>query len=91
MALLNCPECKERVSDQAEACPHCGFPLLKIDYTFADVWFNGSWMEGEVRLKELLNNGWQVVDQHEVVEWEEGHSIDIMKYKLQKKVRNNQA
>lgn len=24
--LIECPECKGQVSDQAEACPHCGHP-----------------------------------------------------------------
>lgn len=27
MALLICPECEGKVSDQAEMCPHCGFPI----------------------------------------------------------------
>ncbi|MBS5080493.1 MAG: hypothetical protein KH031_10110 [Clostridiales bacterium] len=27
MALLTCPECEGKVSDQAELCPHCGFPI----------------------------------------------------------------
>jgi hypothetical protein len=27
MALISCPECSHRVSDQARACPACGFPL----------------------------------------------------------------
>jgi hypothetical protein len=34
MALVSCPECKEKVSDQASACPHCGHPMqpaLKVD------------------------------------------------------------
>jgi DNA helicase-4 len=26
MALITCPECKKRISDRAEACPHCGLP-----------------------------------------------------------------
>lgn len=26
MALLICPECKKKVSDKAEKCPHCGCP-----------------------------------------------------------------
>jgi hypothetical protein len=88
MPLLSCPECAGRVSDQAETCPHCGFPLFKTVYSFADVFFNGNWMEGEQRLNELLPAGWMVVDQRPVVEWEEGASIDITKYKLQKKVRS---
>ena len=27
MALSPCPECKERISHQAQSCPKCGFPL----------------------------------------------------------------
>ena len=27
MALTKCPECRGQVSDQAHACPHCGYPL----------------------------------------------------------------
>ena len=26
MALIVCPECKSRISDKAENCPHCGLP-----------------------------------------------------------------
>ncbi|MGE5417449.1 MAG: UvrD-helicase domain-containing protein [Acidobacteriota bacterium] len=26
MALINCPECENRISDKAERCPHCGLP-----------------------------------------------------------------
>ena len=29
MALLPCPECCGAVSDRAEVCVHCGFPLKK--------------------------------------------------------------
>ena len=27
MALIKCPECQEEISDQAAACPHCGYPI----------------------------------------------------------------
>lgn len=27
MALINCPECSKQVSDQANSCIHCGYPL----------------------------------------------------------------
>jgi len=27
MALVACPECGREVSDQAMACPHCGYPI----------------------------------------------------------------
>lgn len=27
MALIDCPECGEEVSDQTESCPNCGYPV----------------------------------------------------------------
>ncbi len=27
MALINCPECGKEISDQAESCPNCGYPI----------------------------------------------------------------
>ncbi len=27
MALINCPECNTQVSDKAEKCPNCAFPI----------------------------------------------------------------
>lgn len=36
MALITCPECGGKISDKAETCIHCGYPLKKyteyIDY-----------------------------------------------------------
>lgn len=29
MALINCPECGREVSDKANACIHCGYPIAK--------------------------------------------------------------
>lgn len=29
MALINCPECSKEISDKAESCPNCGFPIQK--------------------------------------------------------------
>jgi hypothetical protein len=29
MALIKCPECGQMVSDQADVCIHCGYPLRK--------------------------------------------------------------
>ncbi|MCM0082307.1 hypothetical protein L4X63_11975 [Geomonas sp. Red32] len=29
MALIKCPECSKEVSDKAEVCPTCAFPLMK--------------------------------------------------------------
>jgi len=29
MSLIECPDCKKQVSDQAPACPHCGRPIAQ--------------------------------------------------------------
>lgn len=29
MALMNCPECGNEVSDKADCCPKCGYPISK--------------------------------------------------------------
>lgn len=29
MALIKCPECGKEISDQAETCIHCGYPIQK--------------------------------------------------------------
>lgn len=33
MALITCPECENTVSDQAKECPHCGYPLDRMETT----------------------------------------------------------
>lgn len=30
MALINCPECCHQISDKAQSCPNCGYPLNEI-------------------------------------------------------------
>lgn len=30
MALIKCPECKKKVSDQVANCPHCGYPIPPV-------------------------------------------------------------
>jgi hypothetical protein len=32
MAMISCPECGKQVSDKAETCPNCGYPLYKMGY-----------------------------------------------------------
>ena len=64
MALITCPECKQHpVSDQAPACPRCGFPIKKPESTFIYVDANsGSGYDNVVR---LIREGWQIVNEHE--------------------------
>lgn len=46
MALINCPECNNMVSDKATTCPHCGCPISQsgkgtatLTVTMAAQWF----------------------------------------------------
>lgn len=31
MALIICPECNRNISDKAEVCPHCGYPIASME------------------------------------------------------------
>tara|TARA_R110002096_G_C14363751_1_gene704194 strand:+ start:104 stop:304 length:201 start_codon:yes stop_codon:yes gene_type:complete len=31
MAIINCPECNNNVSDKAEKCPKCAYPIKKAE------------------------------------------------------------
>lgn len=33
MALIKCPECEKEISDQANRCIHCGYPITRNDFT----------------------------------------------------------
>ena len=61
--------------------------MLKTEHRFIEVYFDGNSMVGERRLDDAIRDGWQIVDQNSYVEWEGGHSIEITKYKIQKRVR----
>ncbi|WP_182405033.1 double zinc ribbon domain-containing protein [Psychrobacter sp. GP33] len=32
MAIINCPECTHKISDQSVACTNCGFPTSKMKF-----------------------------------------------------------
>ena len=40
MTLIKCLECGRQVSDQAAACPECGYPIRKTEYKFVTVSYN---------------------------------------------------
>jgi hypothetical protein len=31
MAVINCPDCKKKISDKAKECNHCGLSLIALD------------------------------------------------------------
>jgi hypothetical protein len=42
VALIPCPECGRQVSDQAEACPACGYPL-RLAASVSDLLVGQTW------------------------------------------------
>ena len=47
MALIKCPECKKKISDQCENCPNCGYPIKA----------NITTVETELSEKSVLSQG----------------------------------
>lgn len=48
MALIKCVECGKEISDRADVCPCCGFPIKPIDYV---IYFNWADNKGHTFLK----------------------------------------
>lgn len=59
MALIYCPECGTQTSDQATACPKCGFPIAKLN-------FNQS-----LQNQTIISNGFAGLDPYYQEEFEE--------------------
>jgi hypothetical protein len=53
------------VSDQAAACPKCGYPLRRVEYKFVTVGYriSSGVQDGKQEYEALLKEGWQVVDE----------------------------
>ncbi len=46
MAILRCPECGHDVSSEANSCPHCGYPINKINiFGNYDKPINDEWIQ----------------------------------------------
>lgn len=68
MAIIECPECGGKVSEHAECCIHCGFPLkkinknnIKVDNTLIDI----------SKIKTIYNN-YNSIDQdklYQICNW----------------------
>ncbi|EEG75430.1 zinc ribbon domain-containing protein [[Clostridium] hylemonae] len=80
MALIICPECKKQVSDQAEVCIHCGYPLAKlrnINNTEPDLsqslYFKLRWIDShndvdEVSVLTSLITGINIIEASKLIE-----------------------
>lgn len=50
MPIINCPECNKELSDAAQSCPHCGFPLTSKNST-------SGFIDGSTRPSKVRNVG----------------------------------
>jgi len=63
----------------------CGYPLLKTESTFVEVYSDGEGgLVGQRRFKEMIANGWEVVDTDEFVDH---GSVAVTRHKLQETIR----
>jgi len=70
--LVNCPTCKHQISDQASACPSCGHPMRRTEYTTFEVIEVGGESRGRQELNRLLSQGWQITHEEYVQEGVDG-------------------
>lgn len=68
MPLIKCSECGKEISDQAQACPNCGYQIKSFNYVIHFNWAN---MKGNTFLKTTI-----VIDGETVGEMKCGHSMD---------------
>ena len=87
MPLINCPECRSSVSDQARSCPQCGYPIRPTEYTqHSVITFGSDEVRGREQLNALLRDGWQIIDEDDSETWttSDGYQCREYKYKLQR-------
>jgi len=75
MPLINCPECRNSVSDQARSCPQCGYLIRRTEYmqhsviTLAPLklaakrnWTLYSETDGKLLMKMIVKHGPRLTD-----------------------------
>ena len=53
MAILQCPECGAKVSDQAEVCKYCGYPIREKNIVSS---YEGIVVDEDLALKRAKAN-----------------------------------
>lgn len=52
MALIHCPECNKKVSDQAKSCPDCGYPISEMKKNAVN---NAALSQKAITYQDVLN------------------------------------
>lgn len=79
MALIKCPECSREVSDQADSCPHCGFPIKKQSHKDIENILSNASLSRPVKIREIQKvKQWDLKEIIDTVkEYEESHPKSI--------------
>lgn len=59
MAMINCPECGKKISDQASNCPNCGYIINKSSEPAINVTVEGN--KGGIKCPRCGSNDLQAV------------------------------
>lgn len=79
MALIKCPECGKEVSDQADSCPNCGFPIKKQLHKDIENILSDASLSRPVKIREIQKiKQWDLKEIINIVkEYEESHPRSI--------------
>lgn len=82
MAILQCPECGEKVSDQADVCKYCGYPVKEKKIVSS---YEGIALDEDLVLKRAKANYEREVEQLE--DWEKEISKSTPELSTEEKVK----
>lgn len=79
MALIKCPECSREVSEQANSCPHCGFPIKKQSHKDIENILSNASLSRPVKIREIQKvKQWDLKEIIDIVkEYEESHPKSV--------------
>lgn len=81
MALIECPECKAQVSDQAKACPQCGYSLPKQPRLAPETRQGLAFIAVLVGVVLVAWVGWRVIGADDLIDGRRGDPLDLWRVK----------
>ena len=82
MAILQCPECGAKVSDQAEVCKYCGYPIREKNIVSS---YEGIVVDEDLALKRAKANYEREMEKFE--RWEKELSKNEPELSTEEKVK----